>query len=280
MVAEANAHGQPWDNAADGWNAYGELIHDWLREATAAMLDAAHIDSGARVLDIAAGAGDQTLDIARRVGAKGYVLATDISAQILAHARRNARAADLQQVNTRVADAQHLGLSGADFDAAVCRLGLMFCRSPSSALREIYSALRRGGRFSALVFSSPQQNPCIEIMMSTARKHAGLSAKSPREPGALLSLGAPGLLEQLLPAAGFADVNVRPISAPMRLRSCRQYIDFVRHSGSPIMEILASLAASAQNDAWSDIEDQLNVFNTPSGWEGPNELLLCAAAVP
>lgn len=168
-----------WDQAADGWNQHTTLIHGWLQDVTAAMLDAAGIAPGSRVLDIAAGAGDQTLEIARRVGPQGYVLATDISARILALAQENLRAAGLQHVDTRLADAQALGLAGSDFDAAVCRLGLMFCASPLDALTGAREALKPGGRLGAVVFSQPQCNPCLTIMMSTALKHAGLRQSSP-----------------------------------------------------------------------------------------------------
>ena len=269
-----------WDEAAEGWNQHAAVIRAWLHEVTAAMLAAARIRPGSRVLDIAAGAGDQTLDIARRVGAQGYVLATDISPRILSLAHERARAAGVLHVHTRVADAQALGLAGAGFDAAVCRLGLMFCRAPLDALTGAHAALKPGGRFSAVVFSQPQRNPCLVALVSTALRHAGLPMRSPFEPGALLSLGEPGLLERLLQAAGFVGISVRPVSAPFRLPTCRHYIDFVRSSGSPIMAILAPLSTAAQRDAWDDMTTQLNAFNTPAGWEGPNELLLCAATSP
>ena len=84
---------ESWDTAAAGWNQHGPLIHAWLREATHAMLEGARIGLGARVLDVAAGAGDQTLDVACRVGHTGWVLATDVSPGILALAQKNAEAA-------------------------------------------------------------------------------------------------------------------------------------------------------------------------------------------
>ena len=73
---------QPWDAAAAGWDQHGDLIHAWLQHITQTMLNDARIGLGARVLDVAAGAGDQTLDIARRVGAGGWILATDVSPAI------------------------------------------------------------------------------------------------------------------------------------------------------------------------------------------------------
>ena len=52
-----------WDKAAPGWNNHTASVRTWLRSATDAMLEMAEIRPGARVLDVAAGAGDQTLDI-------------------------------------------------------------------------------------------------------------------------------------------------------------------------------------------------------------------------
>jgi SAM-dependent methyltransferase len=65
---------------------------------------------------------------------------------------------------TQVADSQSLCLAGRDFDAAVCRLGLMFADPLLLALSEIREALRPGGRFSALVFGEPVRNPYDEVV--------------------------------------------------------------------------------------------------------------------
>lgn len=280
MTGATSGAAAAWDAAAEGWNRSAPLIRAWLHDATTAMLDAARIDVGARVLDIAAGAGDQTLDIARRVGPHGRVLATDISPRILALARLNAAAAGLQQVEARVADAQWLGLDGAGFDAALCRLGLMFCPRPGDALASARAALKPGGRFVALVFGGPQGNPCVATLMATALRHRGLPPGTPSAPGTLLSLGAPGLMQQLLEATGFVDVAVQPIAAPFHLPSARDYIDFVRASGSPLIQLLAPLPAEARAAAWDDMTRQLDRFSTPDGWHGPNELLLCTASTP
>jgi SAM-dependent methyltransferase len=273
----------PWDAAAEGWDRHSALIGEWLREATPAMLDAAGVAPGSRVLDIAAGAGDQTLAIAQRVGPGGHVLATDISPRILALAQDKLRAAGVEQASTRTADAQALGLAGAGFDAAVCRLGLMFCTAPLEALREARDALRPGGRIGAIVFGPPPGNPCIALMLSIARQHAGIAPVLPSAaapPGTLFSLGSPGLLPELLHRAGFVDIEVRSLPAPMRLPSSRHYVEFVRSAGLPIVQLLAALPEPARRDAWDDMAAQLTRFDTSDGWQGPNELLLCAAARP
>ena len=271
----------PWDAAAEGWDRHSQLIGEWLGDVTPAMLDAAGVAPGSRVLDIAAGAGDQTLAIARRVGPGGHVLATDISQRILALAREKLSAAGVAQASTRTADAQALGLAGADFDAAVSRLGLMFCTSPLDALREAHAALRPGGRFSAVVFAPPAGNPCIALMLAIARHHMPPDLPASADaPGTLFSLGRPGLMAELLGDAGFVDISVRTVSAPMRLPSSRHYIEFVRSAGQPIVQLLAALPEAARRNAWDDMAAQLARFDIPGGWQGPNELLLCAAVRP
>jgi ubiquinone/menaquinone biosynthesis C-methylase UbiE len=283
-AGQLNRH--PWDAAAAGWDRHTALIHDWLLQATKSMLDDTCIGPGARVLDIAAGAGDQTLEIARRVGALGRVLATDISPELLARAHENAQAAGLTQVSTQWADAQSLGLAGAEFDAALCRLGLMFCRLPLAALTGTRAALRSGGRFSAMVFSEPRRNPCLAISLNTARKHAALAhfsaveSAAAYEPGTLMSLGKPGLLQELLQTAGFINVHVRRVPAPFHAPSVTHYVNFLRASALPVIEILAPLCAMAKEAAWADMTEQLSMFSSASGWVGPNELLLSIAVAP
>ena len=127
-----------------------------------------------------------------------------------------------------------------------------------------------------MVFSQPQHNPCITILMSTALQHAGLPAPNPGAPGSLLSLGRPGLTDELFAAAGFQDVATTRLDAPFRMPSAKAYLDFVRTSASPIQQILARLDEPSRERAWAEMEEKLSVYATPLGWEGPNELLLTA----
>ena len=62
---------EQWQEAAAAWDRWGPTLENWLGPATEAMLDAAGVRPGARVLDVAAGAGGQTLAAARRVGPDG-----------------------------------------------------------------------------------------------------------------------------------------------------------------------------------------------------------------
>ncbi len=279
-TAAAAATAAAWDSAAQGWDAHSSLVRAWLAPATAAMLDAAHIGPGQRVLDLAAGAGDQTLDIARRVGPGGQVLAVDISEAILRLAAQKLGAAGLAQVRFAQADAQALGPDMRGFNAVVCRLGLMFCPQPLLALQQAHAALAPGGRFSALVFAGPAHNPCVRTAMAIAQGHAGATAADPAAPGGLLSLGDPARLAALLAQAGFREPVVQALPAPFHTPCCEDYVDFLRSAAAPVIALLQPLPEAARQAAWQDITTQLQRFGTPQGWVGPNTLLLLAAHRP
>ncbi|MBJ2155160.1 class I SAM-dependent methyltransferase [Variovorax sp. IB41] len=272
-----DAAARAWDQAAEGWSSSTPIVHAWLRAATAAMLSEARLWPGARVLDMAAGAGDQTMDIALAVGPAGHVLATDISPKILDFARERIEGAGLANVRFAVADAQQPLHGEAPFDAVMCRLGLMFCMNPAAALAAAFDVLRPGGRFVALVFGDPANNPCITTMMKVARKYRGLGGSvPPYADGGLFSLAAPGRLASLLTAAGYAEIAVEPLAAPFELPDAAAYVAFVRSSGSPIMEVLAPLDAKARESAWGEMVAALGQFQGDRGWVGPNELLLAS----
>lgn len=263
-----------WDNAAAGWHRHGPKIRTWLRRPTAMMTDMARVGVGQRVLDLAAGTGDHTLDLAASVGSGGQVVATDISSRVLDFAEDAARAAGHLNVTTIAADAALLPLADAQFDAAVCRLGLMFLPAPLAGIAEVYRALKPGARFAALVFAAPDLNPCLSILMRNALRHAGLPPRDPFQPGGLTSLGKPGLLETLFREAGFRATSTTRIDAPFVLPTTADYLAFVQDAAGPILQILSPLSDHARAKAWSDISTELSAFQTATGWSGPNTLLL------
>ena len=86
-----------WEGAASGWAPWEAAIATWMEPATEAMLAMAGVATGARVLDLACGAGSQTLRAAQSVGAQEHVVASDIADTMLHHVRENARVAGLAQ---------------------------------------------------------------------------------------------------------------------------------------------------------------------------------------
>ena len=125
---------EQWQAAAQAWHEWGPFIEAWLGEATELMLDMTQIRTGSRALDVAAGAGGQTLAVARRVGTTGRVLATDIAPNLLAFVDHEAEAAGLATVSTRVMDGEQLEVEPGYFDAVISRLGLIYFPDRQRAL--------------------------------------------------------------------------------------------------------------------------------------------------
>ena len=136
---------EQWQAAAEPWYRWGPTLEEWLGEATELMLDMAHVGPGGRVLDVAAGAGGQTLAAARRVGANGSVLATDISENILEYAERWAQREGVTNVATRVMDGEQLDVEEGFFDAVICRLGFMYFPDQQAAFAGMRRAVKPGG---------------------------------------------------------------------------------------------------------------------------------------
>ena len=106
-----------WEGAALGWARWEATIATWMEPATEVMLAMAGVNVGARVLDLASGAGSQTLQAAQRVGAQGHVVASDIADTMLYHVQENARAAGLTNVTTLAGAAEDLDVAAESFDA-------------------------------------------------------------------------------------------------------------------------------------------------------------------
>src|SRR6058998_730275 len=84
---------QQWDSAASGWRKWSELIDGAASGISERLVALAGVEPGSRVLDVAAGYGEPSLSAARRAGATGSVVATDISAEMIAYGRERAAAA-------------------------------------------------------------------------------------------------------------------------------------------------------------------------------------------
>jgi SAM-dependent methyltransferase len=265
---------QQWEDAAEAWHRWGPTLEAWLGEATERLLDAAGVTSGTRVLDVAAGAGGQTLAAARRAGPTGSVVATDISPTILTYAAKSAAEAGLTNIETVEADGEALDtLRAGSFDAVICRVGLIYFPDQQRALAGMRRALRDGGRVAAVVYSTPDRNEFFSLPVSIIRDRAQLPPPEPGQPGPF-SLGGPGALHAALTTAGFSDVTVDAVPAPLRLPSAAECVRFEQESFGALHQMLAGVAAHERPAVWDRIEAALARFETPDGFVGPCELLV------
>ena len=263
-----------WEDAAEAWHRWGPTLEEWLAEATERMLDGAAVGAGSHVLDVAAGAGGQTIAAARRAGGDGRVVATDISPTILTYAAKQAAEEGLTNVETVEADGERLGeLADGTFDAVVSRLGLIYLPDQAGALRGIREALRDGGRVAAVVYSTPDRNGFFSVPVATIRRRAGLPAPGPGLPGPF-SLGGPGVLERALTDAGFRDVTVETVDAPLRLGSAAECVRFERESFGALHQMLGGVPEAEREGVWAEVEAGLGPSRAANGFGGPCDVLV------
>src|SRR5436190_1636860 len=146
------------DQTAAAWRRWHDKSVRFWQEFTDAILAAARLEPGHRVLDLASGTGDPAIDVARRVGPAGRVVATDIAPQMLTIARENVTRAGLHNVEFEVVDAHTLPFADATFDRVTCRLGVMFFWDCERALREIKRVLKPGGMAAFIAWGPVEQN--------------------------------------------------------------------------------------------------------------------------
>jgi ubiquinone/menaquinone biosynthesis C-methylase UbiE len=268
---------EQWQEAAAAWDRWGPTLESWLGPASEAMLDAAGVQPGSRVLDVAAGAGGQTLAAARRVGPDGHVLATDISPAILEYAAAAARDAGLANVETRELDGESLaGVEDASFDAVISRVGLIYFPDQQGALAEMRRVLRPGGRVAAIVYSTPESNRFFSVPVGIIRRRAELGPPLPGQPGPF-SLGSEGVLADAYEQAGFHDLEVQAVSSPLRMTSAVECLRFERESFGALHQMLAGLDEASREQAWQEVGEALGEFEDADGFTGPCELLVGAA---
>lgn len=149
-----------------GWDAASELYEDgWrapLAPAQQTLLRVAAVKSGERVIEAACGSGLVTRALAEAVGPSGYVLATDLSQNMVDLTARTCADAGYGWVATARKSADDLGEEGG-FDAAVCALGLMYVPDPGRAAVSMARAVVSGGRVVATVWGERRNCGWAEI---------------------------------------------------------------------------------------------------------------------
>ena len=268
-----------WDSAAEGWAKWEFALMDAMTEATEQMLDAANVGSGMHVLDLACGAGSQTIQAARRVGGSGRVTANDIASKMLGFVASSAAAAGLKNIDTLHGPAEDLAQSGLKVDAATCRLGLMLFQSPKSALTAVRTVLAEEARCAVLVFASPSENLLFSRTMKMALSHAGKSPPPPGSPG-LFALSEPDRLADLFKEAGYSDVRVEPVTARLSVASVDDALTMMQEAFGAYRAVLADLDENDQEAAWSSIKECLEQFSEQGSVNAEMTLLLASGANP
>ena len=195
-----------WEAAAAGWEAERE---DMQRDTVAVsqwLLDAAHLQPGHTVLELAAGPGDLGLMAAELVAPGGKAIITDGAEAMVEAAKRRAEDLGTTNVELRPMEAEWIDLGTATVDAVLCRWGYMLLADPEAALRETRRVLRPGGRVALSAWDAFEHNPWLARARQVT-EDLGLTEPPPPDTPGPMAFAVPGRIEELLDAAGFDDVE-------------------------------------------------------------------------
>jgi ubiquinone/menaquinone biosynthesis C-methylase UbiE len=182
--------------------AYEQYIGRWSRLFVPALLAAAEVTAGCRVLDVATGTGEAARAAAAVVTPEGLVVAADVSPAMPKAARVRSGAGSFEVL---ASDGQALPFRDGTFDAVVCQLGLQFFPDPARGVLEFRRVLRPAGRAAVCVLSTPDRAPMWGILADALSRHL------PGQRDRLhlsFALADAHRLERLLETASFEDVRV------------------------------------------------------------------------
>jgi len=241
-----------WDSAAVGWREWSEFTDSAGGHISERLVELAGVQPGSRVLDVAAGYGEPALTAARKAGPEGRIVATDISAEMLAFGRERAAAAGLGNVEFMHSDASSLDFPHASFDAAVSRWGIIFEPDAEAAAARIRCFLKPGARIAISSWGEPDQVPFLSIPMRTTMERLGVPPLPPGTPGPL-SRPTPAAIGGLLEGGGFSEVAVEQDEVTFDFDSPEHFTAYVRAIAAPIRAMIEQHAGDAQEEAWDAI---------------------------
>jgi ubiquinone/menaquinone biosynthesis C-methylase UbiE len=277
---------------AAAWN--GDVGTHWAEHAdrydtlvsgfNEALFAAAAIGAREHVLDVGCGNG-QTTRLAARHATLGHAVGIDISAPMLARARASATQEDLRNITFVQGDAQVYPFQPGTFDVAISRGGVMFFADHVAAFANIGRALRSGGR---LAFITPQP---ADPQSESARVFRAFGAAVQAHPNngnaeadelerAMFSLADPDRIHTLLTAAGFQDVIVTAVAAPVYWgRDASDAAAFFLAMSRNRLR-LASLDEAVREQVRHDIRLALQRYETAEGVSLPGAVWLVRAVRP
>ena len=213
-------------------HAYEELFVPALFQPWAPLtVQAANIGPGDDVLDVACGTGVVTREAARLAGASARIAGLDLTPGMLAVAETITPDVEWQHGN-----AIDLPFPDQSFDAVVSQFGLMFFPDRGQSLREMRRVLRPGGRVAVTVWDDLDNNPTYAQEVALLNRMAGQAAADAiRIP---YVLGNTNELEQMMRAAGFADIRIETSKDMARFPNIQTAIDADLRGWLPIMGVI------------------------------------------
>lgn len=194
------------------------------------VLDAARVESGQKVLDVACGTGLLARTASQRVGPVGAVAGLDPSPGMLAVAEDNNA-----DVSWRRGTAESLPFAEASFDAVVSQFGLMFFVDRAQAIREMIRVLVPRGRLAVAVWDSLENSPAYSLEVDLLHRLVGQQAADALR--APFVLGERAELAALFERSGVASVEIATRTGTARFPSVRTMVEADLRGWLPVMGV-------------------------------------------
>jgi ubiquinone/menaquinone biosynthesis C-methylase UbiE len=266
-----------WNNAAPGWKQMWTALDHAAQHVSDRLVELARIKPGDRVLDIATGSGEPGLTAARKVGANGLIIATDQSTAMLDLARERVATLGLPNVRFVETDAESLAVNERDFNAAICRWGLMFVPDLDAVSRRIAQLLVAGGIFATSVWGPAEKVPMIAAGDEQVRALVNLPAPPPGAPSPL-KLADTRPLERALANAGFKDIRVEPINVRFKFDSPEAFTEQRRAMSTPFRTMLEKQTPELQRKILNALNDAARKYADASGKVSMDNQAICISA--
>jgi ubiquinone/menaquinone biosynthesis C-methylase UbiE len=223
-----------------GWQQAAAEYDATFARATArfveALLDAAGVNAGMKVLDVCCGTGLVTAAAAAR-GARTNGL--DFSSAMLKQARQSHPELQFDE-----GDAAALPYADRCFDAVVSNFGIHHVPRPGKALADARRVLRPGGRIAFTTWAAPAENIAWRLLFDAIRDHGDRdAAKTPPSGG---NLGSAAAVLQLLRDAGFADARAEPVCREWRVADPRDLVAALSRGTVRTAALIAAQPAAAR----------------------------------
>lgn len=256
-----------WDRAAAVYEQY------WGRQLAPAqerLLALADIQPGERILEIACGTGLVTFPAAAATGRDGYVLATDISDEMVKSIAAEAMRRGLPQLHSHRAAAEETVAPDHPFDVALCALGLMYVTDPQAVARAMYGALRPAGRCVVAVWGARKDCGWAEIFPIVERRVA--SEVCPL----FFQLGGGDALKLTLEAAGFRDLVVERIPTTLEYASAEDACG-AAFAGGPVALAYARFDDATKAEVHGEYLESIAPWRHGDGYRVPGEYVVARA---
>lgn len=256
------------------YQQFGDTNEALLAPVGEAMLDAARLRPGERVLDVGCGFGTSTLQAAERVAPSGRVVGVDIAAAMLQPARQRIASAGVDNVELLQGDAQAYPFETGSFDVVISRFGMMFFEDSRVAFTNLARALHAGGRLVFVCPQDPLKNQWVAVALGAATAALGRAPDlgAPGAPGPF-ALADGDRLTQVLTDSGFRDVRLETLTRPFRIgRTVGDAVGFILSlpqskqlfAGAP--QEIVDAAATALHAGFAPYARQQGVMMDARAW--------------